>query len=302
MSGGSLLSGVSGNFGNDTIGVSGTAQIGGDIDGGEGNDTISVSGGSILGSVYGDTFDFEFEGADDTISASGGTIAGSIFARDGADNVSVSGTAQIGVADGAAGSVLLEDGDDIFSMSGGTLAGAVIGGTGNDRSRCPAAVSWALCSAMAMVEPRHRHDQRFGGQLTARSTRRRRRPDYRERRHCRRLGPRRRRRRQGHRQRRHDQGRHRRRVSATQWRHHSRRHHRPVGKHADHPGGEPFAAGRRSVPGHERGRNRHRHEYPQRLRQFRRLLQRHARRRVDASARAGGSADRQPAGARRVDA
>ena len=113
--------------------MSGTAQISGDIDGGEGNDTISVSGGSILGSVYGDTFDFEFEGADDTISASGGTIAGSIFARDGADNVSVSGTAQIGVADGAAGSVLLEDGDDIFSMSGGTLAGAVIGGTGNDQ-------------------------------------------------------------------------------------------------------------------------------------------------------------------------
>jgi hypothetical protein len=140
ISAGNVGTFVDGGAGDDTIDVSGTANIVGDVIGGAGVDAVTIAGGAVGGSVdLGAGADVVAVNAgriggdvnggagDDTIGLAGGSVQGSATGGAGNDEITVSGTAIVSQSvDGG-------DGDDTIDVSGtATVAGDVIGGAGVD--------------------------------------------------------------------------------------------------------------------------------------------------------------------------
>jgi hypothetical protein len=155
--------GVLGGAGGDTITVSGTAVVNGQLSGGLGDNAITVAGGTINGGIDAaggsDTVTIgggsirdgvNVGGGDNTISMTGGTVGQALFASGGANTFNLSGgtiggTSGGGVFGGAgveriniSGNVVVNgqiapgDGDDIITIAGGTVTSFIVGGAGND--------------------------------------------------------------------------------------------------------------------------------------------------------------------------
>ncbi|MEO1226878.1 MAG: autotransporter outer membrane beta-barrel domain-containing protein, partial [Pseudomonadota bacterium] len=103
----------------DTIILSGTAVVLGDIEGDFGNDTIILtSAKTFAGSAFGDD-------GDDLIILNGAAVGGDIDGGVGNDTVVL--------ASGSVGSVTGDDGNDVFELRGDIdLTGSILGGEGDD--------------------------------------------------------------------------------------------------------------------------------------------------------------------------
>ncbi|MER9306442.1 autotransporter [Mesorhizobium sp. M0496] len=94
--------------GNDTFNMSG-GMVGGSVTGDDGNDTMTVRGGAVTGNVSGDD-------GNDTVTVSAGTVGGNVSGGAGFDNVSVIGGTITGGIEA-----------EHVHLSGGTIGGDITG-------------------------------------------------------------------------------------------------------------------------------------------------------------------------------
>lgn len=145
MSAGTVTGSVYGLGGGNTFDISG-GTIGGSLFAGSENDTVTISGTANIETGAPDAVGLE--DGDDTFSMSGGTLGGSVSGGSGADTMTVSGgtiNAFLAGNDGAdainvLGGDITEEvvgglGDDVITISGGTIGSTVSGDDGADQIR-----------------------------------------------------------------------------------------------------------------------------------------------------------------------
>lgn len=124
MSGGRVTGSVSGLGGGNTYIVSG-GTISGSLFAGSENDSVTISGTANIGVAAGEVDSVGLEEGDDIFTMTGGTIAAG--ASGGADNDMMT------IGGGSVGTFVAgNDGTDAVTVSGGEVNGDILGGLGND--------------------------------------------------------------------------------------------------------------------------------------------------------------------------